>query len=250
MNVVVNGLMTNYQKVGKGKTLLFLHGWGDSSETFAQLTEQLKNQYTLLLLNMPGFGGAEPPHEAWGLIDYARFVSAWLKKIDADPIYAVVGHSFGGSIVIVGVSSEQIKADKVVLLASGGIRNKNFVKKKALYLAAKTLKVPLRLLFPRKVEKIKSGFYKKIGSDLLLIPHMRQTFIKMVREDVQLQAKAVKQPTLLIYGDKDRETPVSYGHLLAADIPNSHLEIIPATGHFLHQEKPEQVAGLIKKFLN
>lgn len=250
MNVIVNGLLASYQKIGKGKNLVFLHGWGDNSQTFDQISEILKDKYTLLLLDMPGFGGTEPPPEAWGLSDYAKFVNSWLEKIDAGQVFAVIGHSYGGSIAIVGANSAYVKPDKVVLLASGGIRNKNFVRKKALYLAAKTFKAPVRALFPKRAEKIKKGFYRKIGSDLLLVPHMRETFIKMVREDVQTPARSVKQPTLLVYGDKDHETPISYAKILNAAIPNSHLEIIHGAGHFLHQEQPVAIAQLIEDFLN
>lgn len=249
MNVVVNGLMTNYTQNGNGKLIVLLHGWGDSSLTFTELIRHLHGKFTILALDLPGFGGTEPPPKAWGLSDYAEFVGAWLKKINAGHVYALIGHSFGGSIAIVGVSEEQIKADKVVLIASGGIRKKNFVKKKTLQITAKTLKLPLLMLSQRKADRLKAGLYKKVGSDLLLIPHMRQTFVKMVREDVQLAALSIKQPTLIIYGERDTDTPVEYGRLLNQAIRNSRLVLIPGMGHFLHQEQPAAVSKLISNFL-
>lgn len=249
MQVIVDSLLANYQKTGSGPTVVALHGWGDSSRTFNQLARELADQYTVFALDLPGFGGTEPPPKAWGLEDYAKFVNAWLEKINAGHAYAVIGHSFGGSIAIVGVSTAQIESDKLVLLASGGVRNKDFLRKKALWLASKTLKAPLYILPSRSRAKIKNQLYRKIGSDLLLVPHMRQTFVKMVRQDVQQAARSIKKPTLLIYGSRDQNTPVSYGRLLAAAIPNAHLEIIPEVGHFPHHDQPAQVANLVKQFL-
>jgi len=250
MQVIVDGILTSYQKTGSAKkAVLLIHGWGDSKETFTNLAKQLEKKYELLSLDLPGFGSSEPPPAAWGLNDYAKFVNAWLTKINGGHLNAVIGHSFGGSVAIVGASSGQIKSDKLILLASGGVRNKNFVKKKALWLAAKTLKAPFILLPSGKSSRIKTRLYKNIGSDLLVIPHMRQTFVKMVREDVQLPARKIKQPTLLIYGDKDKDTPISYGRLLSDAIPGSSFVVVHGTGHFLHHEKPQKIAQLIEDFI-
>ncbi|HLG90763.1 MAG TPA: alpha/beta hydrolase, partial [Candidatus Saccharimonadales bacterium] len=103
MNVVVNGLMTNYQKVGSGKIILCLPGWGDTITTFDKLIDELKEKYTVLALDLPGFGGTQAPSKAWSLEDYADFTDAWLKKIKAGKTYAIVGHSYGGATAISGV---------------------------------------------------------------------------------------------------------------------------------------------------
>jgi predicted esterase len=41
MQVVVDGLLTNYSQSGSGKVLLLLHGWGDSSHSFVELQKGL-----------------------------------------------------------------------------------------------------------------------------------------------------------------------------------------------------------------
>src|SRR5580692_991804 len=98
MNVVVDGLMTNYQKAGQGKKLVFLHGWGDSSKTFAKLIQQLGPKYEVLSLDLPGFGGTETPGEAWTLDHYADFVADFLAKLGGKDVYGLIGHSFGGAV--------------------------------------------------------------------------------------------------------------------------------------------------------
>jgi pimeloyl-ACP methyl ester carboxylesterase len=123
MNVVVNGLMINYQKTGNGKALVFLPGWGDSTQTYLELAARLKQDYEIYLLDLPGFGNSQPPAVAWNLDDYAEFLGAWLKKMDLKP-QAIVGHSYGGAVAITAASKGDI-ANHLVLLASAGIRNKN-----------------------------------------------------------------------------------------------------------------------------
>jgi pimeloyl-ACP methyl ester carboxylesterase len=249
MQVVVDGLMTNYVKTGKGKTILFLHGWGDTSKSFSKMIEQLQANYQILALDLPGFGGTQAPENAWGLQDYAKFIQDWLKKIDAKDLYAVVGHSYGGAAAIMAVGEDLVKADKLILLASAGIRNKNQARKSLLKIVAKAAKVPLRLLPANKRRQIRQKAYGAIGSDLTLLPHMELTFKRIIGEDVQPWAHKLKLPTLLVYGTRDKDTPTNDGKVLQQAIEGSRLEVIDA-GHFLHQEESQKVGGLVESFLD
>ena len=90
MQVIVNGLVTNYQKSGTGPVVLLLHGWGDNLSTFDGLVKELKLTYTVLRLDLPGFGGTDTPGETFNLELYARFVKEFLNKINSDKIYAIM----------------------------------------------------------------------------------------------------------------------------------------------------------------
>lgn len=247
MNVVVNGLMTSYQKAGKGKVLVFLPGWGDSVQTYSGVAAKLSGEYQVYLLDLPGFGGTQAPPKAWSLEDYADFLIAWLDKMGLKP-RAVVGHSYGGAVAITAAGRHKI-ADKLVLLASAGIRNRQPIRKKTMAAAAKAGKVPLIILPKSRRNKIKAKFYGSIGSDLMLLPHMEETFRKIINDDVSERARAIKTPTLLIYGTHDKSTPPGDGRRLNNLITGSRLELVEA-GHFLHQEQPDQVAGLMDEFIN
>lgn len=248
MNVVVNGLMTNYQKVGKGPLVVCLPGWADTGASFSKLAEKLQTRYTILSLDLPGFGGTQMPPNAWGLKDYANFVSEWLQKLDEKNVYAIIGHSYGGAVAIYGLSDKDFAANKLVLLASAGIRNKSSTRKKILKVAAKVAKGPLYLLPNHTRHKLRDKFYGAIGSDLTLLPHMELIFKRIIGEDVQAKARNLKLPTLLIYGKKDKDTPIADGQKLAAAIPNAKLDIIDG-GHFLHQEQVNEASKLILEFL-
>ena len=78
------------------KTLVFLHGWGVSSEIFKPLYYFLKDEFNIYDLDLPGFGQT-PIEKPMTLKDYADFVHKFLKdnKIE-QPI--IIGHSFGGAV--------------------------------------------------------------------------------------------------------------------------------------------------------
>lgn len=248
MQVVVDGIMSEYNRVGKGQSIVLLHGWGDSLATFKELQISLSKHYDVIALDLPGFGKTATPPKVWGLSDYALFVSVFLRKIDVKP-YAIVGHSNGGAIAIYGIGNGVLQSNKLVLLASAGIRGQYNGRNKALRLVTKTGKL-LTSPLPKSMKKrLRSKVYQTVGSDMLVAEHLQETFKKIVTEDVRGCAANIHIPTLLVYGDKDVSTPPQFGTLLHESIRGSHLVRLPEAEHFVHLDEPDKVLHLVEEFL-
>jgi pimeloyl-ACP methyl ester carboxylesterase len=247
--LVVDSLLTYHIDKGKGPVVLMLHGWGDSSSTFAKLADELSKDYRIITLDLPGFGKTEPPKQVWGLEDYARFLQKFLTKLGVKQVTAIVGHSNGGAIAIKAVSQNIVTPKKLVLLASSGIRPKNTPKKLALKMVAKTGKLATSVLPAKTKRHIRSRFYQGIGSDLLVAEHMQETFVKIIEDDLKDDALYVLTPTLLVYGQSDADTPPMHGQIYKRLIPESKFELIVDAGHFVHHDQPAKVAKLVRDFL-
>ncbi|MBW3568975.1 alpha/beta hydrolase [Candidatus Parcubacteria bacterium] len=250
MQVVVDNLLVSYSKLGTGKKIILcLHGWADRSETFDKLANKLKDNYSLVLIDLPGFGGSQAPPTIWSIPDYSVFIKNFLNKLKIKP-YAAIGHSNGGAIAVYGTAHQHLVVQKLILLAPSGIRSGNSAKKLLYKALAKPAKVSLKPL-PKSVQgRIKERVYAMIGSDLFAAVSMQETFKNIVNFDIQNDAARVKIPVLLLYGDKDTFTPVRYGKILSGKINNSKLEIISGAAHFLHHEQPELIAEKARSFLN
>ncbi|HSX00526.1 MAG TPA: alpha/beta hydrolase [Patescibacteria group bacterium] len=248
MQVVVDSLLTQYEVQGKGKLVVLLHGWGDSSKGMSGLQKTLARQFQVLAVDLPGFGGTQAPTVVWGLNEYAQFVAHFLKKIDMPQVSLFVGHSNGGAIAIRGLVKDWLQADKLVLLASAGIRGEYQGRMKALRLvtkAGKALTQPLPKVIKQKLRK---RVYNTIGSDMLVAEHLQETFKKVVTDDVRGDASRLMLPTLLIYGEEDTVTPIRFGELFHEAIESSTLEILPGAGHFVHLDRPADVSKAIEEF--
>ncbi len=248
MQVVVDSLLTHYETAGKGKLLVLLHGWGDSAAGMKSLQQALAKHYTVIALDLPGFGSTESPHGVWGLNDYAVFVAHFLHKINAGPVGVLVGHSNGGGIALRGLGNGSLQADRLVLLASAGIRGEYKGRIKALRYAAKAAKAIVTPL-PKSVRRrIRKRAYHVIGSDMLVAEHLQETFKKVVTDDTRADAQSLSIPTLLIYGEQDEATPVRFGEMYHQYITDSTLEILPGAGHFVHVERLHEVVRAIEEF--
>jgi pimeloyl-ACP methyl ester carboxylesterase len=66
--------------------------------------------------------------------------------------------------------------------------------------------------------------------------------------DLRPQMSQITLPTLLIHGDADVILPVESSHWLAANMPNSHLEVFPGAGHAPMMTFPQEVAAAINHY--
>jgi pimeloyl-ACP methyl ester carboxylesterase len=240
MQSVVSELLITYETNGQGKDILLLHGWGDDRRTFKILALELSKSYRVTTLDLPGFGTSEPPREVWGLDDYASFLKEFTQKLSIMP-YAVIAHSNGGSVAIRALSRSSLSTEKLILLSSAGIRDREKIRRFLLKVVAKIGKILTFWLPERYKRKLQIKLYGAVGSDMNVVPHLQETFKKTVR---------IELPTLLIYGAEDKATPPLYGQIYAKLIKGSKLETIDGAGHFVHHDKSEEVFKLIRDFLS
>jgi pimeloyl-ACP methyl ester carboxylesterase len=234
---------------GKGRLILLLHGWGDSSNGVKDLQKRLSASYTVLTPDLPGFGATQPPHAAWDLDDYSKFIEDLLTKLDQAQPYAVIGHSNGGAMAIRAISLGRLSPKKLVLMASAGVRTNSNFRRFILKIVAKTGNLATIWMPERYRRALRKTLYGVAGSDMMVAPHIEDTFRKTVRQDVQADAASIKVSTLLIYAANDDAIPIADGRQYNKLIRNSKLEIIQDAGHFVHIDQPEKTTKLIEEFL-
>ena len=225
------------------------HGWGGSLHGFDLLAPNLATAHRVISLDLPGFGGTEAPSETWNLDNYIDFVKSFIQKLDLK-VEVLVGHSFGGRIAIKGLATKSLTADQLILIGSAGLAKSQTLRNVILKILTKIGNLISYLppfIFWR--QQLRRKLYRAIGSDYLDAGVLRQTYLKIIAEDLSNVAPNVSVPTLLIWGEDDITTPLADGRRLASFIPHSQLEIIKDADHDVHQQKPEQVNELINKFL-
>ena len=248
MQIVIDKLLTDYEIAGKGKLVLLLHGWGDSSKSFTDLKTDLSRNYRVLAIDLPGFGATQPPPVAWNLDDYSRFLNSFLAKLGLEP-YAVIGHSNGGALAIRAISLERLKPRKLVLLAASGIRGGGRAKRLVLKIIAKTGDVATLWMPERYRRGLRKSLYGAAGSDMLVAPQLQETFKKTVRQNVAADAAKITIPVLLLYAKDDRAVSLVDGETYHNLMEKSELQVIKDAGHFVHHDQPAEVDSLVEDFL-
>lgn len=240
MRIKIKNIDINYIQYGKGKDIVLLHGWGQNIAMMKPLGDKLEKNYRITILDLPGYGESEEPKTELNIYDYCEILEIFLNELKiTNPI--IMGHSFGGRISIVYSSKNPV--EKLILFGSPCIR-----KQQKLSFKVKTLKALKKVPGLNKLE----NFAKKhIGSrDYRNASEiMRKILVNTVNQDLSTEAKLIKCPTLLIWGDNDTEAPLEDAKELEQIMIDAGLIVFPNSSHYAYLENLHQVLKILKEFL-
>ena len=244
----VDGIETRHEREGSGPPVLVLHGWGASVEAVTPIARALAAEHTVHSLDLPGFGRSALPPEAWGVPDYERFVLAFMDAVGLERA-DVVGHSFGGRIAIrIGADAPE-RVGRLVLVDSAGIRGRRGLRYHRRVAMAKLGKLAARVLGSRGRRLQERLRARAASSDYAQAGALRPTFVKVVNEDLRELLPRIAAPTLLIWGDRDTDTPLRDGRLMEELIPNAGLVVLESAGHYSYADEPLRFGRVVGHFL-
>ena len=241
-NVKIGDVNVYYEKSGtKGKKVVLLHGWGQNTEMMAFIAEALKKHFIVYNIDFPGFGKSDEPPVAWGCEDYCEFLHEFCMKNKIDnPIF--IAHSFGCRIALRYAYS--YGAYKMVLTGAAGIRDTRTLK---WYFKTYSYKLAKKIL-PKDIinkyqNKVGSTDYKNSSGV------MRQTFVKVVNDDVKDLLKDIECETLLVFGDKDEATPISKGKMMEKLMKDATLVTFENDDHYAYINEAGRFVAVLDAFL-
>ena len=212
--------------------LIILHGWGHNLQIIRPLGELLTDSGRVHLIDLPGFGGSPVPTTTWGTEDYATCIKRYLDEQQIERAI-FVGHSFGGktSLKLANLFPEKVIA--LVLINSSGLKGHPPLKRRLKIRYVKSLRAVLRFLQNRFgirwydqwfIPRFSSPDYKNAGP-------LKDTFVKVVNEELSPEIANIKVPALCLWGDKDTETPLEMGERMNKTLQHGKLVVLEGQGH-------------------
>lgn len=220
-------------KWGEGPPLIALHGWGQQSDDLTNLALLLAKHFTVYLFDLPGFGKSAQPDSVWTSEDYAKELYRQMHHLGISSA-CFFGHSFGGKVALRMAALYPKAVDKLLLVAPSGIQTplslKKRLRKKSLQLLAKSCKWADRFFHRQLYEQL---FIPRFASHdyKLAAGIMRQVLVRTLREDLTPLCPDITQPTCLIWGALDTETPIEMGIKLSSLLPNNTFNVLAQHGH-------------------
>ena len=216
----------SYLQQGEGEDLLFLHGYLANKESFYPQISYFSKFYRVTALDFPGMGQAEPIPFPWSVADYAEWVKGALKELNISRP-RVIAHSFGGRVAV-KLLSENFFPCAVLTGCAGIVKKRNLCYR-------------FRVRSYKICKKIAPKFAEKhFGSEeyRTLSPVMRESYKKIVNEDLRETAASISAPVLFLHGERDEEVPLSSIRIYLEKIEGSRLKILKNCGHFPFLDDP------------
>lgn len=217
-----------------------MHGYGSKKESFYYQLGFLSESFRVTAPDFLDFGCSAPLDEPWGVGEYAGWLLKFIKAAKLNCPH-IIAHSFGARVAVKLLSERGEIADKLIITGGAGLvkpRSPQYIRRVNAYKRVKRF-------FPKLAEKrFGSEEYRKLS------PLMKESYKKIVNEDLKACAAKIKNQTLLIYGENDTVTPPDEeGKTFNSLICGSQLKIMPDCGHFCFSENPALFNKIITEFL-
>jgi len=247
----IGGLRIATQVIGEGQPVVALHGWAVTMQNWRPVAERLAPLgYQVHLLDLPGFGQSDGPPQVWDVEAYSRFVVAYLDDTHLDRV-VVLGHSFGGRIALVLAAQHPERVSKMVLADSAGLRTPLSARQQARNVMARAARNGLDLVGLKTLRARLQDRYNQLyaSEDYLNAGPLRETFLRVIEQDLSDFATRIQAPTVLIWGSQDKDTPLWQGRRLEQLIPDAGLIVFEGAGHFAHLERLGDFVRIVDHFL-
>lgn len=244
--ISINELTIHYNdNQHTGRCVVLLHGWGQSKAMMEPIEQQFINAFRVINLDLPGFGASDLPFKPWGVYEYTAFLKDFLDAINVEnPI--LIAHSFGARLAIIFASLHATR--KLILTGAAGIKPKRSVAYHLRVRTYKMAKIVFKLPGLNKHQESMSRFFG--SSDYRAISGvMRQSFVKIVNEDLTPLLSQITCPTLLIWGEKDDATPLWMGKIMEKKIPDAGLVIFEDDDHYAYWNQSARFNKISDVFL-
>ncbi|WP_299253044.1 alpha/beta hydrolase [uncultured Cytophaga sp.] len=260
--IKIDGMDVHYQDEGTGIPLVLIHGVGSSLNTWDGWAGQLKNDFRIIRLDLPGFALTGPhPNKDYSIDFYASFMKTFLDTLQIDSCY-MAGNSLGGYITWNVAAAYPDFVKRMILLDAAGYPLEDTIP--YVFTVAQSSIVPLfNKMTPRfLVAQILNEVYgddSKVTDEIVdryyyhaLREGNRDAFLSVVKtldfKDYQ-KLKTIETPALLMWGEKDKWIDLKQAKRFNKDLPHSELIVYPGVGHIPMEELPIETARDAKRFL-
>jgi pimeloyl-ACP methyl ester carboxylesterase len=217
----------SFLQKGRGKDIVFLHGYLSSKEAFTAQIAYFSRFFRVTAIDFLGFGKSPPLTEAFSVADYAKWTAEILTALGVQKPH-IVAHSFGCRVAIKMAGEGLFDFDKMLLTGPAGV------------ILRRTLAYRVKVWAYRVCKKVCLSFAeRRFGSAEYrgLSPVMKESYKKIVNEDLRATATRVQNEVLIVEGNADRTTPIKEARAYLNAFPNARL-CVTEGGHFAFAEHP------------
>jgi len=246
--------------------IVFLHGTGASLHTWEGWAQGLRATRRVIRFDLPGFGLTGPRADA----DYhpqadARFTLALLDQLGVQRA-ALVGSSLGGEVAWRAALLAPARIERLVLVAPTGAAPDPAAGTPLPWTIARLPVVnrAVEWVLPRELVRasLDEAWGDPAGAPRELVDRHHDLLLRSGNRRALMQRLAqwqpgaqpelvgqVTQPTLIVWGGRDRLIPVVTAQWFDAQIADSRVHVFDELGHLPHEEDAARTLAPVAGFL-
>lgn len=247
----------HYEVDGEGEPLVFIHGLGATSHVWFAQRSVLSKQFRVIVYDRSGCGLSALSGEGYSIEEWSEELAGLLDELGVSTA-VVVGHSLGSTVALHFAATHPERARALVL--AGGEAGLSPKGKQILSERADVIEAHGLTAVADSWLSLVLSPASRVGNPALA-GLLRAMFVSNDAGAYAQQARALRDaderralpdiacPTLLLVGDQDLVTPLSWQRAIRAAVADSRLRIIPGTAHMTMLESPSAFNVALLEFL-
>jgi pimeloyl-ACP methyl ester carboxylesterase len=217
--------------------IILIHGLGVSSRYMMPTAERLAPHRTIYAPDLPGFGRSRKPPRPLNLTELADALAAWMELLVIDRA-VLVANSIGCQI-IVDLALRRPELVEHLVLVSPTVDSE----------ARTVFRSFMRLLLDIPRERPSLGFIALLDYLRAGLGRTAQTFGYAIQDRIEERLQGVRQPVLIVCGERDPVVPERWAEELNQRLSTSQLVVIEGAAHAVNHNSPEQLTQVVLNFL-
>ena len=266
----------HYVEQGQGQPLVLIHGWSQSTRSFAKQLAGLSSRYRVIAVDMRGHGESPKPSHGYRVARLAADLHEFLLRLDLQDV-ALAGHSMGAAVIwsyLEQFGAERVAKlvfiDQAPLVTNGwGLTGEALANAGCSFTPTSLYEIAQAIATHREatLQGLRRAFFSDAVSDAdfqmavaesmkvpaacaarLLVDHACQDWRDVITQVIP----ALGLPTLVFGGELASIFPPQAAAWIAAQIPGAELSIFghdEGGSHFMFWENPEKFNAVLARFL-
>jgi pimeloyl-ACP methyl ester carboxylesterase len=238
--VVINGGLIHYEAFGRGKPVVFVHGWLGSWRYWMRTMEALASEYRTYALDLWGFGDSDKSRERYSVADYTSLICGFMDQLGILKA-SLVGHSLGAIVALRAASQEPTLVSRLAAVSLPV--TPHAINTRLQEIANNSVRT--KMFWWRQVShKEVQQEAEKAAENVIMLSV--QSALKV---DTQILVEQLSQPTLIIYGERDGVVDPEPVSVLNGRRPSLRPIGLTASRHFPMLEEANKFNRLLRDFL-
>lgn len=242
--VIIEGRMVHYEAIGRGRPVLFIHGWLGSWRYWMAAMDDLSERYRAYALDLWGFGDTDRRQDGYSLGAYADLVEQFLDEMGIEQV-TLVGHGLGGAVAIRTTTRIPERVDRLIAV-NAPLVGSAIAPQLANFSNHHNGDWIIRILGRRQASAYPEVQIEAVKTDLNAVIQS----VRTVRaEDLRPDLEAITCPVLLVFGRNDPLIYPPEEQWLNQLEENVHVIFMDESSHFPMLDETARFTRLLRQFL-
>ncbi len=239
--LVLESGVVHYEYFGRGRPLVFIHGWLGSWRYWVSTMDALSEDYRVYAFDLWGFGDSDKSRSQYSVDNYVELLNAFLQELGVFGPVPLVGHALGATVAVSFALEHAELVDRIMAVSLplvGNAINKRFLSGSG-------------SLFDRVLGRSPTAGYEEVEQEAgrASPDAINQSVQSVMNIDIRSRLSELKVPLLLLYGENDNVVAPANPRDLGGLGKSVRMIIMPECRHFPMLDRSSQFNRLLMDFL-